>query len=270
MSGGYNEIGTHEMDPMIERVLLLKQEAFVYKIPPNQIPEDESKGWEATKWNLNKPDWTGKLKVVSKGTNLTIKLEDRGSMKPFAIAQKIADKHLNTSQTNTDNNLGTVKPYAEVNVDTYPGPNVQTVKDSSRYFVVKPIEGPPIGLGFADRSDAFDMNMALNEHFKSLRVDDEIAKESEEPREQLDLSLKEGQTIKVNINIPRKSNRDRSKSPAPGSGVIPPPSAAAIAAGILPPSATPATSNPFAAAQAAPRLTGPPPARAANPSWIKF
>jgi len=242
MSGGYNEIGTHEMDPMIERVLLLKQEAFVYKIPPNQIPEDESKGWEATKWNLNKPDWTGKLKVVSKGTNLTIKLEDRGSMKPFAI----------------------------VNVDTYPGPNVQTVKDSSRYFVVKPIEGPPIGLGFADRSDAFDMNMALNEHFKSLRVDDEIAKESEEPREQLDLSLKEGQTIKVNINIPRKSNRDRSKSPAPGSGVIPPPSAAAIAAGILPPSATPATSNPFAAAQAAPRLTGPPPARAANPSWIKF
>ena len=50
-----------------------------------QIPEDESKGWEATKWNLNKPDWTGKLKVVSKGTNLTIKLEDRGSMKPFAI-----------------------------------------------------------------------------------------------------------------------------------------------------------------------------------------
>ena len=39
--------------------------------------------------------------------------------------------------------------------------------------------------------------MALNEHFKSLRVDDEIAKESEEPREQLDLSLKEGQTIKV-------------------------------------------------------------------------
>ena len=37
MSGGYNEIGTHEMDPMIERVLLLKQEAFVYKIPPNQV-----------------------------------------------------------------------------------------------------------------------------------------------------------------------------------------------------------------------------------------
>ena len=41
--------------------------------------------------------------------------------------------------------------------------------------------------------------MALNEHFKSLRVDAEIAKEEEEPRERLDLALKEGQTIKVCI-----------------------------------------------------------------------
>ena len=52
---------------------------------PFQIPVDESAGWKATGWNLNKPDWTGKLKVVSKGTNLSIKFEDRGSMKPYAI-----------------------------------------------------------------------------------------------------------------------------------------------------------------------------------------
>ena len=82
-------------------------------------------------------------------------------------------------------------------MDTYPGPNVQTVSDSSRYFVVKPIEGPAIGVGFADRTDSFDLNMALNEHFKSLKLDEDIAKESETPREQLDLSLKAGQTIKV-------------------------------------------------------------------------
>lgn len=156
----------------------------------------------------------------------------------------------------------------QVNVDTYPGPSVQSVSDSSRYFVIKPLEGPHLGLGFADRSDSFDMNMALNEHFKSLRVDAEIAKESEEPREQLDLALKEGQTIKVNINIPRKGNRERSRSPAAHStGILPPPSAAAVAAGILPPSATP-PSNPFAA-PSAPKLTGPP-ARPTNQTWIKF
>ena len=54
-----------------------------------QIPVDESAGWKATGWNLNKPDWTGKLKVVSKGTNLSIKFEDRGSMKPYAIVSLI-------------------------------------------------------------------------------------------------------------------------------------------------------------------------------------
>jgi len=165
-----------------------------------------------------------------------------------------------------------VRPYAVVNVDTYPGPNVQTVSDSSRYFVVKPVEGPPIGVGFADRTDSFDLNMALNEHFKSLKLDEDIAKESETPREQLDLSLKAGQTIKVNINIPRKDKRERSKSPAaPGTGIIPPPSQEAIAAGILPPSAVQAaTSNPFGASQAAPRLSGPPKAPVANQNWIKF
>ena len=56
---------------------------------------------------------------------------------------------------------------------------------------------PFLGLGFGDRSDSFDFNMALSDHFKGLRVDFEIAKEEEEPRELLDLSLKEGQTIKV-------------------------------------------------------------------------
>ena len=120
------------------------------------------------------------------------------------------------------------------------------------------------------RSDSFDLNMALNEHFKSLRVDEEIAKESEQPREQLDLALKEGQTIKVNINIPRKSNRERSRSPAAAqakTGVLPPPSAAAMAAGILPPSNAP-PANPFAA-PAAPRISAPP-TRPANPNWIKF
>ena len=62
--------------------------------------------------------------------------------------------------------------------------------------------------------------------------------------------------MQVNINIPRKSNRERSKSPAAAAvkagtpAVLPPPSAAAMAAGILPPGTT---SNPFGS-QAAPKL----------------
>lgn len=32
-----------------------------------------------------------------------------------------------------------------MNIDTFPGPMVQTVSDSSRYFVINPTEGPHLG-----------------------------------------------------------------------------------------------------------------------------
>ena len=72
----YQSVGSIEPDPMIERILLLKQEAFVYKIPAAQVPADESTGWLAKGWNLEKPD-VCKLKLVSKGTNCSIKLGDK-------------------------------------------------------------------------------------------------------------------------------------------------------------------------------------------------
>jgi len=33
----------------------------------------------AAEWKLDEPDWTGRLKVVSKGPNLTVRLEDKNS-----------------------------------------------------------------------------------------------------------------------------------------------------------------------------------------------
>jgi len=81
----YVAVGSHEIDPMIERVLLIKQEAFVYKIPAGQVPVDETTGWIAKGWNLDKPDWTGKMKLVSKGADCCIKLEDRGATRPYAV-----------------------------------------------------------------------------------------------------------------------------------------------------------------------------------------
>lgn len=79
---------------------------------------------------------------------------------------------------------GSTKIYAQVDVDTYPGPAVQAVTDSSRcddnelhdsktnqiqwyynnisrYFVLRTKDGHHLGLGFADRSDSFDLNVAL-------------------------------------------------------------------------------------------------------------
>lgn len=58
-----------------------------------------------------------------------------------------------------------------------------------------------IGLGFVDRSDSFDFNVALQDHFKWLKKSEEIVKEELEPKKDLDLRFKEGETIKINMKI---------------------------------------------------------------------
>ena len=56
-------------------------------------------------------------------------------------------------------------------------------------------------MGFSDRSDSFDMNVALQDHFKWLKKSEEIEKEKEVPKQELDLRFKEGETIKINMKI---------------------------------------------------------------------
>lgn len=58
-----------------ERVLLIKHEVFVFRIPPLGV----NKGHKAAEWNLDSPDWTGRLKLVSIGDKLELRLEDKNS-----------------------------------------------------------------------------------------------------------------------------------------------------------------------------------------------
>ena len=51
------------MSEEIERCILVKNEVFVYKIPPRA----SAKGYRAADWNLSTPDWTGRLRVVTGG-----------------------------------------------------------------------------------------------------------------------------------------------------------------------------------------------------------
>lgn len=178
-----------------ERTLLVKQEAFVYKIPP----QTKAVGWKATDWDLEKPDWKGRMRLVSMGKGAQIKLEEKGG----------------------DNKL-----YASCPIETYPGLAVQSVADSSRYFVIKVTEGGKnahLGLGFADRADSFDLNTTLHDHFKGILVEEKLEQEKEAPPEKLDLAFKQGETIKVSINIPRKATRAKSAGSARGPGLPPPP-----------------------------------------------
>lgn len=102
-----------------------------------------------------------------------------------------------------DKNTGEL--FAKCPIETYPGLAVESVTDSSRYFVLRIQDDNGrsafIGFGFSDRSDSFDLNVALQDHFKWLKKSEEIEKEKEEPKKELDLRFKEGETIKINMKI---------------------------------------------------------------------
>lgn len=181
-----------------ERVLLVKQEVFVYRIPPRST----SRGYRASDWKLDAPDWTGRLRVVAKEKECVLKLEDKNTGELFASCP----------------------------VDKYPGVAIEAVLDSSRYFVLRIQDGNGrsafIGIGFADRSDSFDLNVALQDHFKWLQKSEELENPAPDTTPPLDLSFKEGETITINMNITKKggSARQRQKpGNSTGSGLLPPP-----------------------------------------------
>lgn len=219
-----------------ERTLLKKEEAFVYKIPP----QTKAVGWKATDWNLDNPDWKGKLRLVTVDKSAKLKLEERGTDKVYAVCP----------------------------IEIYPGPAVQSVADSSRYFVIKVVEnaggkGVHLGLGFADRSDSFDLNIALHNHFNGIQKEEIIEQEKDEPQEKLDLSLKEGETIKVNINMPRKATKKTPSSGGAGRGLAAPPGPK----GSIPGPPSPAMARLNIGESKAP----PPPAGAGgSQAWIQF
>jgi len=181
-----------------EAILLVKQEVFVFKIPPRT----SNRGYRAADWNLAVPDWTGRMRLVAKGTECTLKLEDKITGELFAKCP----------------------------VEAYPGIAIEPVSDSSRYFVLRIQDDSGraafIGVGFSDRSDSFDLNVALQDHFKWLRQSQEIAKEGaseEASKPRLDLSFKAGETIKINMKIGKKDGDGAAKPKAKTFGGLPPP-----------------------------------------------
>lgn len=117
------------------------------------------------------------MRLVSQGDAVAIKLEDKMTGQLFAKCP----------------------------IEQYPGIAVEPVTDSSRYFVLRIQDDNGrsafIGLGFLDRSDSFDLNVSLQDHFKWLKNRDQIEKEKEKPKQELDLRFKEGETIKINMKI---------------------------------------------------------------------
>ncbi|XP_017271235.1 adaptin ear-binding coat-associated protein 2 isoform X2 [Kryptolebias marmoratus] len=196
-------------DDSYESMLCVKPEVHVYRIPPRA----SNRGYRAADWKLDEPAWSGRMKITAKGKMAFIKLEDKNTGELFAQAP----------------------------VDQYPGCVVEAVTDSSRYFVIRIEDGNGrhafIGLGFADRGDSFDFNVALQDHFKWVKQEGELAKleatQSAAPK--LDLSFKEGQTIKISLgNIKKKDAGGAKPRPAAGS-LLPPPPGGKPGGAVLPP-----------------------------------
>lgn len=197
-------------DSSYESVVCVKPEVHVYRIPPRAT----NRGYRAADWKLDEPSWSGRMKIISKGMTAFIKLEDKNTGELFAKAP----------------------------VEQYPGCAVEAVTDSSRYFVLRIEDGNGrhafIGMGFADRGDSFDFNVALQDHFKWVKQEGELAKQeaTQSTAPKLDLGFKEGQTIKISIgNIKKKDGG--AKSRPIGGGLLPPPPGAKVG-GVPTPSGT--------------------------------
>ncbi|KAI0150458.1 hypothetical protein GGR57DRAFT_514380 [Xylariaceae sp. FL1272] len=129
---------------------------------------------------------------------------------------------------------------------------VEPVSDSSRFFALRVQDEAgrkaTLGIGFEERSDAFDFSVALQEAQKALgwvqggQPGQKPATETKDSAEKRDLSLKEGETITV--NLPGRFSRSRPQLAQESSGAglasfsLPPPpssSASSKGGGILPP-----------------------------------
>ncbi|KAI9880628.1 MAG: hypothetical protein M1830_001979 [Pleopsidium flavum] len=195
----------------IQRILFVSSSVHVYSIPPLT----SNKGYNASLWtadNNKRQIFTARLRILEtaaptpNGAGETVKtdvlLEDRSSGQLFAAA-----------------------PY------TSPAA-VEQVLDSSRFFAVRVVgDGgmkAVLGIGFEERSEAFDFSITLQEVRKVQGMDKDATPAGarktlgkgiveEKIPDKTDFSLKEGQIITVNIG--GRGRRQKEKS----DGAVPPP-----------------------------------------------
>ncbi|KAL6975917.1 hypothetical protein U1Q18_024712 [Sarracenia purpurea var. burkii] len=196
----------------IELVLFQVSECYVYLIPPRKT----AASYRADEWNVNKWAWEGTLKVVSKGEECIIRLEDKKTGELYARAFLR---------------------------DGEPHP-VETVIDSSRYFVLRIEENIGgrlrhafIGLGFRERTEAYDFQAALHDHMKYLNKK-KTAEEMEQQYQKtssVDYSLKDGETLVLRLKsksggskffeqgLNNLSLEEKGNQKVPAIGIKPPP-----------------------------------------------
>ncbi|KAI8624513.1 DUF1681-domain-containing protein [Xylariaceae sp. FL1651] len=221
----------------IQRVLFVVGNAHVYNIPPIT----PGKGHVAASWTADgnkRQIFTARLRVLE-----------------TAITQASGEDNVKADIVLEDPRNGQLfaaAPYTATAV-------VEPVSDSSRFFALRVQDEAgrkaTLGIGFEERSDAFDFSVSLQEAQKTLGwvqsgpPGKKPAIEKQDSTEKRDLSLKEGETITVNLPARFGRRKPQAAEEASGTGLssfsLPPPPSTTVSkgGGILPPPPGPATSS---------------------------
>ncbi|KAJ7217135.1 adaptin ear-binding coat-associated protein 1 [Mycena pura] len=183
------------MDDEIESILYIGREVSVFKIPPLK----KNEGHRAGEWgDLSAPLWKGRLRIVEKSSGASLLFEDAQTGELFAKADYDIAR-----------------------------PCVEAVLDSSRYFVVRVEDAGKkayIGMGFQERTDSFDFNVALQDYTKRCKIALNPPTEADTPSPHVpagpkkDYSLKEGQTF--SISIPGRPNKSSTSTGLPATNLL--------------------------------------------------
>ncbi|ORY27355.1 hypothetical protein BCR39DRAFT_538448 [Naematelia encephala] len=161
-----------DLSDEIESILYVAREVMVYQVPPRT----STTGYKAADWDVEQFMWKGRLRVVEIGSKCELRLEDATTGELFAQVTYVS-----------------------------PWTQVEPVLDSSRYFVLR-VEGEGgkrayIGMGFQERGDSFDFQVALQSVAKrssqSTETDPSAPPIPKAPPK--DYSLKQGQTFTIKI-----------------------------------------------------------------------
>lgn len=185
----------------IQRTLFIANGVHVYNIPPLT----STKGYTAATWTTDprRHIFTARLRVI-----------ETAFESPSSTSQLKVDVILEDA---ANGQLFAAAPYTSIAA-------VEPVLDSSRFFALT-VRDPQgrravLGIGFEERSDAFDLSVALQEARRGLGLEvvrKPVAKK-EEDEEKRDYSLKEGETITVSFGGGKFGKRRAQQSPASGSG----------------------------------------------------
>lgn len=182
------------MSDDIEHTLFVCRQVNLYRVPPKAT----AGGHKSGEWKVVDKIFTGRLKLTAKGDSAEVRLEDSDSGDLFAMCPV---------------------PLGQRDIA------VEPASDSSRNFVLRVVDPASkrhafLGLGFSERHEAFDFNVALSDHEKHSQRAKEVTSAASSAAsgtsiapalaqsdaatlyKKQDLSLKEGQTIKIAMKRP--------------------------------------------------------------------